>query len=235
MSSLRVALALSSFVSLGGCLSQVFSPPAGFVPLDGPARLKDGESMIALGGGVGAVGIGSELAGGHVRYRRGLEAVELQAEGAAVVVTEPSEADTFPAILSARVGVKGTLLPDFEHLAWRAGVGLGGSAGGVFGSADAGLVLGWVNPYLVPYVGVSGVASVPITSADVDITRAGDDDRVIDHPVTSFGAGVTAGLALPVGPSGALVHVGVAWLQLWDVDGEEETVGGGAIGVELPL
>ncbi|MFO0747450.1 MAG: hypothetical protein U1F43_17565 [Myxococcota bacterium] len=232
----RAALALSlAALTTGGCVRQVFSPPAGYLSLDGPDRLEEGKSTLGGSLGVGGIGIGADIAGGNVLYKRGLGAVELDAEGAVVAITEKSKADTFPAILSTRVGLKGRIVPGFRHLAWRAGLGFGGSAGGTFGASDLGLVLGWENPYATPFVGLSGMVSLPFSSRTVDISNPDDETPVTDHPVTSGGVALTLGLAVHIGPSDAMLNLGVSRLQLWDIHGVEEEVTSAALGFAIPL
>jgi hypothetical protein len=235
LSAVALSFVLVCAALAGGCVRQVFSPPAGYPALEGPERLDEGKQTIGGSFGVGGVGLGADIAGGNVKYRRGLGAVEVQAEGAVVGITEKSKADTFPAILSARVGLKGHLVPDFEHLSWTAGVGFGGSAGGVFGATDLGLVLGWVNPYVTPYIGFGGVLSLPFTSNDVDITKAEDDETFIDHPVTSGGVMLSLGVAVNIGASDARLNLGFAKLKLWDIHGVTEDVSAFSLGFAVPL
>lgn len=226
------------FVITTGCARQVFSPPAGYPGIEGPDRLEEGRSTIGGSFGGGGLGISDvDIYGGNVKYRRGLGAVELQAEGAFAVIAEDSEGDTFPAILSARVGVKGRLIPGSPHFSWRSGVGFGGSAGGMFGAVDVGLTAGYENPYVVPFLTVFGNVSVPFTSEDVDITPVDDEDDTvyIDHPVTSFGAGFTLGAAVPIGSSDGRINLGLTRLQLYDIHGEDEGLIQLMLGFEVPL
>jgi len=235
-SSIALALAASAAVSAvsGGCVRQVWSPPAGYLPLEGPAPVAPGEVRVGGAIGGGGVGIGADLVGGAVRYRRGLDQLEVQGEVAAVVVAEDAKADTFPAILSARVGAKGLLVPGFRHASWRLGAGLGGSAGGVFGALDGGFALGFDNPWVVPWAEVGAVLSVPFTSEDVDITKPDDDEAVIDHPVTTIAGRVGVGLAVNIGPW-ATTSLGIAWVFLNDIHGVAEQVTQIGLAVEVPL
>lgn len=229
----RLALVLFLAAS-AGCVRQVWSPPAGYVPLEGPAPIAPGEVRVGASFGGGGVGIGADLVGGALKYRRGMEQIEVQGEVAAVVVAEDSEAGTFPAILSARAGMKGLLVPGFRHAAWRLGAGLGGSAGGVFGALDGGFVLGFDNPWVVPWAEVGGIVSVPLSSEDVDITKPDDDERIIDHPVTTIAGRVGFGLAVNIG-SYATTSLGIAWVFLNDIHGVAEQVTQIGLGVEVPL
>lgn len=218
-----------------GCANQAFSPPTGWVPAEEPMPLEKGERRIGGGIGIGDIGLdAADITGGNVRYRQGVsELLELQAEGALVVITE--ETREFPAILSARVGLKGGFAEGFAHLGWTAGLGLGGSAGGVFGAADVGLQLGYVNRWLTPWIGLSGIASVPITSEEVDLAREDDEEPNLDHPVTTFGTRLALGLTAHLGDSASRLHVSFANLRLYDIHGEDESVSAISLGFDVPF
>lgn len=220
---------------LGGCANQAFSPPTGWVPAEEPVPLAPGERRIGGGIGIGDIGLdAADISGGNVRYRQGLsELLELQAEGALVVITE--ETREFPGILSGRVGLKGGFSASLPHLGWTAGLGLGGSAGGVFTAADVGLQLGYVNPYLTPWIGLSAIASVPITSEEVDLAREDDEEPILDHPVTTFGARFSLGLTAHLGDSRSRLHVAFANLRLYDIHGEDESVSALSLGFDVPF
>lgn len=232
--NLLFALALAA---APGCANQAFSPPVGFLPTEEPRPLPEGRRT--LGGGVGTGDIGLDaaaLVAAQVRYRQGLsELLEVQAEGAAVVITEDSRADTFPAILSARVGLKGRFVPGLDHVGWTAGVGFGGSAGGLFVASDLGVQVGWVNRYVTPWFQVAGVASVPLTSNDVDLARPEDDAPNLDHPVTSYGVRLAVGLTTHIGDSDAELHVAFGNLRLWDIHGADESVVALSLGFDVPF
>jgi len=226
---------LCGLAGLGGCSNQAFSPPTGWVPAEEPVPLGDGKSTIGGGLGFGNVGLdAADFIGANLKYRQGIgRMLEVQAEGAAVVFTE--DTDEFPSILSARVGLKGGFMSDFPHLGWVAGLGFGGSAGGAFTAADLGLQLGYVNRYLTPWIVVSGVASFPITSNDVDLRRPEDEDSNFDHPVSTFGLRIGLGLSAHLGDSDARLHVAVANLRMVDIHGEDESTVGFTVAFDAPL
>ena len=228
-------VALTGLLLFTACANQAFSPPAGWVPAEEPMPLEKGKRTISGGIGIGDIGLdAADITGFDVRYREGLaKGLEIQTEAAAVVITE--ETDEFPAILSARVGLKGSFVPTFPHLGWSFGLGGGGSAGGVFGAADAGLQLGWVNDYVTPWIGLSGIASVPFSSNDVDLRREDDTAPNLDHPVTSYGVRLGLGLSAHLGDSDARLHVAFAHLDLWDIHGEDESVSALSLGFDIPL
>lgn len=230
-----IALLVSFVLLAPGCANQAFSPPAGWIPMEEPNPLEPGRRTISGGIGFGDIGLdAADIYGGNIRYREGIsELLELQVEGAAVVIDE--ETDEFPAILSARGGLKGLFVEDFPHLGWTAGLGFGGSAGGVFASADGGLQLGYVNRYLTPWIGAAGVVSVPLSSEDVDLKRPDDDEANIDHPVTSYGVRLSVGLSAHLGDSAARMHVVIANLKLYDIHGEDESITGASLGFDVPF
>jgi len=220
---------------IGGCANQAFSPPTGWIPAEEPVPIPKGQRRIGGGIGIGDIGLdAADITGGNVRYRQGLsDVLELQAEGALVVITE--ETREFPGILSGRVGLKGAFAAGLPHLGWTAGLGLGGSAGGIFGAADFGLQLGYVNPYLTPWIGLSAIASVPITSEEVDLAREDDEAPNLDHPVTTFGSRLAIGLTAHLGDSASRLHVAFANLRLWDIHGEDESVSALSLGFDVPF
>ena len=88
---------------------------------------------------------------------------------------------------------------------------------------------------IMPVVSVLGYASVPITSEDVDITKAGDDEPIIDHPITSFGAGLTLGLGVPIADSGWKLGAAFTRLELYRIRGDHEGVSQLTFSVETKL
>lgn len=217
------------------CSNHAFSPPAGWVPAEEPVPLEEGKRAVSGGIGFGDVGLdAADLVGMNLRYREGLtDGLEIQAEGAAVIFDE--DTDEFPAILSARVGLKGSFVSEFPHVGWTTGLGFGGSAGGLFTSLDAGVMAGWVNPYLTPWVAVSGVVSLPLTSNEIDLRNPGDEDPILDNPVTSYGVRFGVGLSAHLGDSDARMHLALANLRLWDIHGEDESVVGMTMAFDVPI
>lgn len=207
-----------------GCASTVYSPPAEFAPLDAPATLADGEHALGFEGGASARVFGPDIVTGSARYRHGLDdGLELDASGSVAWVLGDAAEDTFRGILAGRVGLKGNVVAGFPHFSWLAGVGGGGSAGGGFASADGGLILGYENPYVVPFWRLRVFTSVPIDATDVDITRADADPEegpVIDRPHVTFGVGSAVGVKVPVGR--AELYLGLTATSVHDVRGEDD-------------
>jgi len=226
-----VAIAAPLFA---GCSNQAFSPPAGWVPAEEPVPLALGKTSIGGGFGFGDVGLdAADFIGANLRYRHGIAPLlELQAEGAVVVFDE--DTDEFPAILSARVGLKGSFVPDFPHIGWVGGLGFGGPAGRTLPAAAFGVQPRHRKPYPAPVVRGSPIASMPITSVEVDLRRPEDTDPILDHPVTTFGVRIGLGLSAHLGDSDARLHIGIANLPMVDIHGPDESTVGRPPGPEPP-
>lgn len=222
-------------LTMTACSNQAFSPPAGWVPAEEPLPIERGRTSIGAGVGFGTVGLdAADFIGGDARVRLGVgETTELQLGGALVGFTE--ETDESPVIGSLRVGLKGLFAKDLPHVAWVAGLGGGASAGGWFAASDLGLQVGYVNPTLTPWLGLSGIASLPLTSEDVDLRRADDTDPNIDHPTFSGGLRWGVGLTAHLGASAATLTLAYANLRLWDVHGEDESVSAMTLAFDAPL
>lgn len=65
---------------------------------------------------------------------------------------------------AARAGLRYAPIP---HLELHAGGGVGSVEGGGFAGGDAGIVLGYQNPYFVPYIGFRGGVAAPLSDARV--------------------------------------------------------------------
>ena len=218
------SLLLAAATALAGCPTHVLSPPSQFLPLESPAPLAAGETWLGAEGGVGGAVFGPDVATGAVVARRGLtDTLELRADATLASILANGRADTSPWIGSGRVGVKALFAPSFPHLAWTAGLGGGTSAGGAFATADLGVIVGYENPIIVPFLSVAGLVSVPLTRHEVDITRADaepGDPAVLDTPNTTLGARVGFGVRVPV--EGADLSVGAAFLFLADATRDED-------------
>lgn len=234
--SLGMLVALSGLAA-GGCAHQVFSPPAGLPNLESPAVVGAGKNAVAADFMAAHLGLDAgDVFGGALKVRHGFsDALELQGALAGFAIDEDAKEDTFPWTFSGRVGLKGSFVADFPHLAWKAGLGIGGSAGGLFSAADLGLIGGYENPYATPWVSVSGIASVPLTSETVDITPVDEETPRLDHPVTTLGVQVALGVSVAVGASPVELHLSLHQTWLWDIHGVDETVAGFALGVETPF
>jgi len=124
-------------------------------------------------------------------------------------------------VYSARLGLKYALSP---HFALALGVGGGMSAGGGFFSPDVGVIAGYDNPHVVPFVGARVFLSQPI--APRELTLPDGDTLVIGEPDLTLGFGVTTGIRVPFGEyydhddrrAAMLVGLGINYLS--DANGD---------------
>ena len=228
-----------ALVALAGtaCSHRVYSPPARMMPLASPAVAEG----VVVGGSVSTQGalFGPDVVGasGQVRYGA-TETLETSAEVMVVHVEGDSVADTHPNIYGARVGVKWAPEPVSRFLALTGGVGGGASAGGGFVSPDLGLVVGWENRYVVPFVGFEASVSLPIDAQAVD-TSEGDDDlgTHVSTPDRTWATRLTVGLRVPVtlgSGHGGSFYLAASSLRLSTRgepdDGEDDDEGFGGLG-----
>lgn len=213
-----------------GCSHNVYSPPARLVALQGPEALGEGRTAVAGELLIMDQVFGAPVRGGAVRARHGVSP-DLELVGEAAMVrfddSEGVETDQDPGIYSARVGTKWSPEGLGHHLALTAGLGGGGHTAGGFIAPDLGFVVGYQNPYLVPFYGMEGGVSVPLAASAVDTSR--NDEEVgahVDTPITTFSVRSTLGMRIPLvfgwdGP-GALV-LGAQHIYLVDTDGEDDS------------
>lgn len=120
----------------------------------------------------------------------------------------------------ARAGVK--YRPhESENFALVAGGGAGHSpAAGMYTSADVGLVVGYENRYVVPFVHGGGFASLPLNPKEVNLTAPDDDDEHFDTPEKTVGLSFGAGLRVPLAHDTTSLLVGLSSTQVWDSDSD---------------
>jgi hypothetical protein len=230
-------LASSAVLLLCACAHEVYSPPAHPIPLEAPRALRQGETAVRIAGGSTSALFGPDLIAGTASVQRGLgHGAEGSLEATVARVQGDSAAGTSPFILAARAGGKLELYG--HHLAATAGLGGGGSAGGAFVSPDVGLVLGYDNPYLVPFFSLHGMGSLPVAPKEVDVTVAGDPPGThVDTPKTTWGAGSAAGVRVPIGhPDHEGVHGGITGgLVSWHLysDGHDEGFFGPSLSADV--
>lgn len=201
---MATAIAASSLGS-AACTFNAYSPPARTTPLESPATLPEGQSSIAIEGGGGGEIFGPKLLTGTMRVRRGFAPevdgnVELTGiyvgdyVGRAYVEGRPSQSAN-RLIASLRFGGKRNLL---RHFAVTGGVGVGASAGGTYLSPDVGVIAGYENPYVVPFISLRGYVSVPLESRTVVYINE-DGTSMPDRPETTLGLALGLGVRVPVG------------------------------------
>lgn len=188
--------ALVAALALAGCTPYSLSPPARALPLESSATLAEGESAVQVSGGLHN-GLGPVGGSGEVSVRHGLlPQLELQLDGSYSYVQYPDERS--PHIGAGRAGLK---VAPVEHLAFVAGVGAGGAAHGAFVSPDAGLILAYENPYLVPWAAIRGFVSVPIGPSTVTVSEPNADGPPTLYmlvPPNTIGWQASTGVRLPI-------------------------------------
>src|SRR6266581_8128842 len=163
-------LAYPVLTLLVGCGYHVYSPPGRVLPLESAATLAKGRTAVGAEiSGHGGGGI-DNIAGGSLRLRRGVgERFEGSIEASFASINGDSAAGTDPKLYQAFAGLKWN--PGTRFIGIVAGVGGGGSAGGSFGAVDAGVIAAYENCYVVPFLGIHGILSVPFDAKDVDVTK----------------------------------------------------------------
>jgi hypothetical protein len=221
---------------LAGCPFKVWSPPARLLPLESSSTI--GEQRTSIGGEVSyhAGPWGAEVPGGTVRVQHGFgELVDGEVEAYYADVQGDPLVKTSGTIAAARAGVTWDVWR--RDLAFVGGLGGGGSAGGGFVSADAGMIAAWENCYLVPFIGAHVLLSQPIDAQEVDLAEVGESPHV-DTPDTTFGFSLRAGLKVPLGREQCAQHerldlyAGADLTGLWKSTEKTGFVGGG-LGVQV--
>lgn len=222
---------LAAIVSLGsvGCQRHIFSPPARTVPLDAPRVLAPGETAINVTGSHTDSVFDANVNGGTLGVRRGLtERVELQAEasGYHVDADEQTRASISRTAVAGRVGTKVGLFR--RHVSAFGGLGGGHHAAGGFLTPDVGLILGFDNPYFVPFVlGRVGV-SQPIGAKTLDLSKPDETPgTALAKPLLSTYYGFTIGGRVPIEPNGSKVKGAVlGGLAFQEIRDKEESKSG---------
>lgn len=216
-----VALALSV---LGACTPFALSPPARTLPLESSATLAPGGVAVQASGGYHDA-LGTEGGGAAVRARVGAaERVEVQGEATYAFVDYGDERS--PHLFAGRLGVK---LAPVEHLAFTGGVGAGAHSYGAYVAPDAGLIVAYENPYVVPWAALRGFVSVPVEPQAVTLVRRHDDgtsETFVLVPPNTAGWQVSTGVRIPVSLDRARglslnVLAGGAYAALYGLDGQD--------------
>ena len=182
---------------LSACGYNVYSPPARSVPLESVATLRPGQYAIAADFGVAVSVFGPSIVAASLRARRGtLPDLDTVIETNLLRVVGQPEADTreHRNAYDLRAGVQYRLA---SFVAVSGGLGGGAYAGGGFISPDLGVVVGYENRYLIPFLSVRGYLSQPLAARRVDL---GEDEgtRRFSTPSTTVGVAVSSGLRIPL-------------------------------------
>lgn len=226
-------LLLLAILTSTGCASQVLSPPARYLPFEGPSHAAPDTTWVHLEGGGGAQVFGPSAAGGTVRIAHGVDEIEWSGEASLAHLD-----DEFPSVASRlwgalRGGARGRFAEDFPHAFWGAGFGGGAYAGGVYVSPELSAGLGYQNPTLVPYLSVTAIASLPLVAETVD-TTSDPDQPESDRPLMSVGFRIHLGVEVPIADL-AVLSFGSHGVFLIDLEGTSEGWLGAGGGLKFRL
>jgi hypothetical protein len=226
---MKTLIPIAALSLLCGCASQILSPPARFMPFEGPSHAPPDTTWLHFEGGAGGQMFGPSAGGGTLRVAHGVDDVEWSGEASVAYL-----GDDFPSTASRlwgalRGGARGLLDRDFEHAFWGTGFGAGAYAGGLYLSPEATIGIGYKNEILIPYLSGSVFASLPLTAKRVD-TTTDPEAPTSDRPLATFGVRVQLGLEVPIADR-ASVSMGLQLVRLDDIEGRDEGwvgIGGGA-------
>jgi hypothetical protein len=189
--------ALLCAVAASGCNRHVFSPPARIGVLESAATVGQGRTGVQVEGSDNGSLLGPDVTTGTLQGRHGISrSVDLSLSSSFVHIKGGAHEN--PNALTHRAGAK---LGVARWFAVDAGLGAGYSAAGAFVSPDLGVVAAWENPYLVPFYGLTFLASVPIGPRSVDVSHADETPGThLGKPKPTFGVGSLMGLRVPLLP-----------------------------------
>lgn len=196
---MRWVFILGLFLGIG-CSPYVHSPPGRTFPLESPKALFPRETGLQIEGG-GFLGADIGVPGFTLRARHGIvKGLDGSAEfnfGSIRPDDQLQFVGANPYVFAGRVGVKYAII---DHIAIRAGVALGGWAGGGFASPDISLILGYENRYVVPFATVGGFTSHPFRTKLVRLDHSNDPlESFVGLPVLTWGWTTSFGLRIPLG------------------------------------
>jgi hypothetical protein len=197
MKYLRIfLLVLTSMVCTGfTCLPRVYTPPIRLWPDEtSPKPLAKGENAVSATGGWGAgISIGDDWScgGGALTYRRGLtNGVEGSVNVSYIrLSTGEYHLNIEPQAFSARAAVKASLPELSRFVSVRAGAGLGTTGAGQYAGLDLGIIVGWHNPYVVPFINGGGYVSFPFNTRAIIFFPADSNSTQVyaDNFETTYG------------------------------------------------
>lgn len=228
-------LPLAAVLFLTACSPHAFSPPGRTLPLETAAAVGAGNTGVQLEGGISTEILGPGLVHATARVRHGVgEQTDLNFEGNfAYFIDGDEQNEAHRGIYSGRLGIKHAFGDNF---ALTGGIAAGGSAGGAFLSPDVGVIAGFENPYVVPFVSGRLILSQPISAREVEFV----DDGVafMQAPQFTYGYNLTTGLRIPVGPLAKplrpAILVGFGITQIFDGEDDAGFMSGN-VGFELTL
>ncbi|MGL1903515.1 MAG: hypothetical protein OCC49_15355 [Fibrobacterales bacterium] len=191
---------ISAALIISGCSFSVATPSTTLASHVTPGILDKGAQEIEIENHVATEIFGPAVEIHQVSYSQGLtDSTELKVSAFAGIIN-PN--DTIP--LSRMMGGVSVLYqynPTNNHLGLYGGGGVGFSKYGNFISSEGGIVVGYDNRYLVPYIQLGGFASVPYFTRA--IKRERDDyhssGTEIKYLTKTIGAKVMVGLHAKMG------------------------------------
>ena len=222
------------------CNPRVYSPPSRLWSVETPALLEPDDQSLSLAGGThfGYCGFDFNAYSGTAIYRRGLTNNLEGSAGISFIGISPQEysIDFVPVTGSVRAAVKYNPSSLKRFWALRSGAGLGFSPVGEYVTGDAGLIIGFDNPWLTPFVSGGGYISQPfftrVVDFGVDEEGGGSADEAELTYGWEFGGGFRIGPFdfINDGPSVA-IHVLGAWTNCTSPNHRESdspiSIGGG--------
>lgn len=189
-------LVLTSMLCMGfTCLPRVYTPPIRLWPDETtPKPLAKGENSVsATGGWAGGIGVfdGWSTGSGTLTYRRGL--LDGAEGGVNIsylrVPTDEYHLNVEPQAFSVRASVKASTPKLGRFISARAGAGLGTTGAGQYAGLDLGIILGWHNPYWVPFVSGGGYVSFPFNARAIIFFPADSNSTQVyaDNFETTYG------------------------------------------------
>jgi hypothetical protein len=195
------------------CTPFALSPPARTLPLERPAAVADGRVSIQAAASAWPPGPITAA----VRARVGLvSGVEAQLEGS--YIHHRYTYERTPHIGAARAGLK---LAPTPHVAFALGLGAGSHTHGAFLAPDAGALLAYENPDIVPWLTDRVTLSAPVDPQTVVVSDM-QGERVVLVPLTPDTTAIMqlrTGVRIPIHideppVDSVSVLAGVAWTYL---------------------
>ncbi|HLK36189.1 MAG TPA: hypothetical protein VKU41_05510 [Polyangiaceae bacterium] len=148
----------------------VLTPPPRALPLETVSPVGEGRTGEQFTFAKDTSGVDVDT--GAVSLRHGFDPdtdVNVEATGWTLPSYEKDAGNSRQRVWSGHAGAKRRVA---RFLALEAGVGGGGIAGTPFVGPDAAVIVAWENRFVVPFLALRGVASVPVHAT---IVRPGDD------------------------------------------------------------
>lgn len=186
-----------------GCSTYLYSPPARVSPLESPGLLEKGASSAEIQTSVNGAIFGPDLVKIGAQVSQGIsDEVEVGGEFNMMSLGRDDHAehniaeDHHPNIYTARLSAKWSPEIVENYLAFTAGLGGGLSAAGGFVSPDVGVVMGYKNPYVTPFVSSAVYVSQPVDPIALDMRKHDEVDPDIRQPKFTHGYSVASGATL---------------------------------------